>query len=316
MLANLAISIGSRGDMEKTASTVASGSKLITVFGVTGNQGGSVAKALAATGFNVRGVTRNPASEKAQQMAKLGLQVVKGDLDDPSSIDAAVKGSYGVFLVTNYWEYDDEQREITQGKTAADACLRAGVKHLVYSGLPYSKDLLGRSVPNRDGKGIVEKYLDEIRIPNTSVRYPLYYEVLLKPGNILKDQGSGTNLWTVAMQGPLDAISVQDAAPAVVAVFSNPDRFIGKKIGLSADKKTPSEYMEILSRVTGKSYQANYLPPEEFAKLPFPAAYAMAAMFEMNDRFPSGCDLALTKHLSPNAKSFEEWATEMKAAFD
>ena len=303
--------------MEKTASAeVAHGAKLITVFGVTGSQGSAVAKALVAAGFKVRGVTRNTASEKAQEAAKLGIEVVKGNLDDVASIDAAVSGSYGVFLVTNYWEYHDEQREITQGKTAADACKRAGVKHLVYSGLPYVKDLLGRGCPHLDGKGIVEKYLDEIGIPNTSVRYPFYYEVLLWPGFIMKDQASGANVWTIAMQGPLDAMSVQDGGPAVAAVLSNPDEFIGKKIGLSTEKKTPSQYMEILSMVTGKSYKANYLPPEDFAKLQFPGAADLAAMYEYNDRFPSGRDLELTKRLTPKAKSFNDWATENKAAFN
>ena len=48
--------------------------KLIAVFGATGTQGGSVAKALLndSRNFKVRAVTRNPNSEKAQAIADLG----------------------------------------------------------------------------------------------------------------------------------------------------------------------------------------------------------------------------------------------------
>lgn len=41
-------------------------SKTIVVFGVTGNQGGSAARALLKEGFGVVGITRNPESAKAK----------------------------------------------------------------------------------------------------------------------------------------------------------------------------------------------------------------------------------------------------------
>lgn len=78
--------------------------KLVTVFGATGGQGNAVARALLASSFKVRAVTRNPASEKAQALKSLGTEVVKGDLNDAASVTAAVQGAYGVFYVTNYWE--------------------------------------------------------------------------------------------------------------------------------------------------------------------------------------------------------------------
>ena len=96
--------------------------KLVTVFGATGAQGNPVARALLAGTFKVRAVTRNPASEKAQSLASLGAEVVKGDLNDAASVAAAVQGAYGVFYVTNYWElfgkdpstaYDKEIMQVT-----------------------------------------------------------------------------------------------------------------------------------------------------------------------------------------------------------
>ena len=130
--------------------------RLITVYGATGQQGGPIASALLASGFAVRAVTRNPDSEKAVALKKAGAEVVKGDLDDRSTIDAAVAGAYGVFLVTDYFDHypflhrvhDDkvaEEEEVAQGKAVADASARAGVK-------PEAKHIVHHRVPHYDGK--------------------------------------------------------------------------------------------------------------------------------------------------------------------
>lgn len=56
-------------------------SKLLTVFGATGNQGGSVIKAVLADAvlsrdFKIRGITRNVSKPAAQALAARGVQVV------------------------------------------------------------------------------------------------------------------------------------------------------------------------------------------------------------------------------------------------
>ena len=57
-------------------------SKLLTVFGATGNQGGSVVKEVLAhpklsKEFKVRAVTRNPSSAAAQELSRRGVEVVQ-----------------------------------------------------------------------------------------------------------------------------------------------------------------------------------------------------------------------------------------------
>ena len=286
-------------------------SKLVVVFGSTGKQGGSVARALLQKGFKVRGITRNTESDKAKELKKLGAELAKGDLDDATSIDQALKGAYGVFLVTNYFEYLDKEREIKQGKTVADACKRSGVKHLVYSGLELVKDITGKDCPHFDGKGHIERYLDEIGIPNTSVRYAFYYENFIGEFSIQK-QDDNTNQWTVCMKGPMDGISVYDGGPAIASVFENPKEYIGRKIGISGEKITPEEYMSILTKVTGKTYHSKFLPVEVFEKLPFPGADDFAAMFDFYERGNPDRDIGLTKRLNPQTKGFEAWAKENK----
>lgn len=50
----------------------------------------------------------------AEILSLLGIEVIKVDLDDPVGCNEALKDAYGVFLVTNYAEILDANREIQQ----------------------------------------------------------------------------------------------------------------------------------------------------------------------------------------------------------
>lgn len=68
--------------------------------------GGSVAKLLLQypKQYAVRCLTRNPDSEKAKVLASLGAEVVKGDLTVPSTLPEVIKGAWGVFAVTDFYD--------------------------------------------------------------------------------------------------------------------------------------------------------------------------------------------------------------------
>ena len=56
--------------------------KIVIVFGATGNQGGSVVNSIlndprASQQFSVRGVTRDPTSDKAKALMAKGVECVK-----------------------------------------------------------------------------------------------------------------------------------------------------------------------------------------------------------------------------------------------
>ena len=74
-------------------------SKLALVTGVTGKQGGAVARALIAKGHRVRGMTRNVESDAARAVAALGVDLVVGDFRDSDSLAAAVAGVDTVFAM-------------------------------------------------------------------------------------------------------------------------------------------------------------------------------------------------------------------------
>lgn len=79
--------------------------KLIVVLGVTGKQGGSVARRFNSDpAYKVRGVTRNPSSEKAKELESIGIEIFQADADDVESLKKAFAGANLIFSVTNYWE--------------------------------------------------------------------------------------------------------------------------------------------------------------------------------------------------------------------
>ena len=164
-------------------------SKLVTVFGATGAQGGSVVKVILSNPqlskeFKLRAVTRDPSGRKAQDLASKGVEPVKGDLDDQSSVEAAISGSYAVFAVTNYWDKASKAIEVAQGRAIADACKKTGVKHLVWSTLPnvtkLSNGKLTR-VEHFDGKAEIADYIESIKGDDMIASYfmPGFYMVRL-----------------------------------------------------------------------------------------------------------------------------------------
>src|SRR5262245_29294833 len=103
--------------------------RIVVVSGATGQQGGVTIRALAGKGFKLRVLTRNPGSDAARKVAAdTGAELVTAELDDESSIRAALKGAWGAFGVQNTWTAGVEGEE-AQGHRFAKLAREAGVQH-------------------------------------------------------------------------------------------------------------------------------------------------------------------------------------------
>ncbi|KAE9974287.1 hypothetical protein EG328_003932 [Venturia inaequalis] len=120
-------------------------SKLLIVIGVTGNQGGSVARRfLEDATYKVRGLTRDPSSPAALELLELGVEIVQADLNNVASLVTAFKGANLIFSVTNYWEpffrpdarAAAEARGVTCREYAYDVELRQGMNVVDAAGSP------------------------------------------------------------------------------------------------------------------------------------------------------------------------------------
>ena len=151
------------------SSATMSSKKLLTIFGATGNQGGSVIDTVFAhpelkEKYSLRGITRDPSSGKSKALADKGVEMVKAELDDVESLKQAITGSYGVFGITDFWSLMDKQKEIQQGKNIFDACKAEGVKHFIFSSLPYAEKITKgvlKNVDHFDSKAQVEEFIEE-----------------------------------------------------------------------------------------------------------------------------------------------------------
>src|SRR4051812_34809748 len=110
----------------------------VLVIGATGHQGGATVRELLARGRTVRSFVRDPDHPAAVALRSAGAHLVRGDLDDPDSVRAALLGVDGVFLVLSPLSGaaitpDGLRAEQRRGRTVADLCAEAGIGRLVYS---------------------------------------------------------------------------------------------------------------------------------------------------------------------------------------
>src|SRR3981081_3364552 len=146
--------------------------RTILITGVTGNQGGAVAQALQGIGFSLRGLTRKPDSERAAALARHGVDIVKGDLDDEVTLRRALAGAWGVFGVQNAGEAGVE-REEAQGKRLATLAREAGAEHYVYPSVGSANRQTG--VPHFDNKWRIEETVRSLRFPSHVILLPEFF---------------------------------------------------------------------------------------------------------------------------------------------
>ncbi|NWR30874.1 NMRL1 protein, partial [Tachuris rubrigastra] len=283
-----------------------------------GAQGGGVARALLDDEtFRVRAVTRSPRKKAAEELKRRGAEVVKADQDDEPSLERALAGAYGAFVVTNFWEHCSKEKEIEQGKRLADLSKRLGLHHVVFSGLENVHQLTGGrlEVLHFDGKGVVEEYFQRTGVPTTVIRLPFYFENFLSIFKPQKAPQGDTFVLELPMgDTPMDGMAVEDVGPVVVSLLKSPGEYIGQVMGLSTGKLTEAEYATVLSQQTGKTVAASKISPEEYEKRDFPGAKEMAAMFRFYTLKPDR-NVALTMKLNPKARTFQQWVADNKAAF-
>ena len=292
--------------------------RIILVTGATGAQGGSVAQALLRNpGFTVRILTRNAQSAKARALVQAGAEVVQGDLNDPESLRKALADCYGVFGVTNFWEYFE--REYRQGKNLIDAVRQAGIRHFVMSTLPsYTALSQGQfSVPHCDLKAALEDYARSLHLPTTFVHVPFYYENFLHFFPLQKSADGHYYFGFPQGDTKLAMMSVNDLGEVVNTIFNHPVEYIGRTVPLAGESRTCTEYAALMTKVLGRVVRYHYVPRESYARQGFPGAEELANMFEVQRLFLPDHLLALIESyaLHPGLRSFENWLLQNRAAF-
>lgn len=276
----------------------------VLVAGATGRQGGAVARLLLERGHRVRALTRRPGSQAAAALHVLGAEIFEADLDDEASVRAAAEGADAFFLVATPFE-EGVLAEVRQGRRAADAAKKAGVKHLVYSSVASADRNTG--VPHFESKREIEKHVEALGVPYTIVAPAFFMENLLGPA-ALDGLRAGTLSLPLPPSRRLQMVAVADIAGFARLALERPGELAGRRVDLASDALTGPEIARALSQATGSAI--------DYAAAPVEAVRArgedFARMWEWLDRSGYAADVEGLRREHPELgwRDLGAWARE------
>ncbi len=308
--------------------------KIIAIVGATGAQGKGLINSIlndSDGGFKVRAITRNAGSDKAKELAKLGVEVVEGNVDDKASLVKAFDGAYGAYCVTFFWEHFSPEKENLHAQNMAEAASEAGVKHVIWSTLedtrkfiPLSDDrmptLHGKyKVPHFDAKGESNVYFEKSGIPYTLLNTSFYWENFIYFG-LGPQKGSDGKLAITFPMGDkkLPGIASDDIGKCAYAIFKAGREYQGKTVSIAGDHLTGSQMAEAFTKHLGTEVKYNDVPASVYRSFGFPGADDMGNMFQFKADFEADfCgarDIKEVKKLNPELLNFDTWLQQNKGA--
>jgi len=306
--------------------------RIIAVVGATGAQGSGLCRAILndkGGGFRVRALTRNPGSDKAKELARLGAEVVAADVDDEKSLEKAFRGAYGAFCVTFFWEHFSPEKEYAHASAMAHAAKNAGVKHVIWSTLedtrrwvPLSDDrmptLMGKyKVPHFDAKGEADRVFTDLGLPVTFLPTSFYWENLIYFGMGPKRGADGKLEITFPMgDKKLPGVAAEDIGRCAYAIFKKGNEFIGKTVGIAGEHLSGAQMAKALTKALGQEVRYKDMPPEVYRSLGFPGADDLGNMFQFKRDFENvfcgARDVGVARSLNPSLQTFESWLAANK----
>jgi uncharacterized protein YbjT (DUF2867 family) len=306
--------------------------KIITVVGATGAQGSGLVRAILndpGGGFAARAITRDPQSDKARELEKLGAEVVAADIDDEASVRKAFEGAIGAYCVTFFWAHFSPEKEIAEVQNMAKAAKAAGVKHVIWSTLedtrqwvPLSDNrmptLMGKyKVPHFDAKGESNKVFTDLGVPTTFLLLSFYWENLIFFGMGPKKGPDGKLAITLPMgDKKLPGIASEDIGKCAYGIFKKGGEFIGKTVGVAGEHLTGAQMAAALTEALRREVRYNDVPPEVYRALSFPGADDLGNMFQFKrdfqEAFCSPRNVNFSRSLNPELQTFKEWLVKNK----
>jgi len=308
--------------------------KIIAVVGSTGAQGGGLVRAIMSDpggSFTSRAITRDVNSAKARALADTGAEVVAANVDDEASLATALKGAYGAYFVTFFWEHFSPEKEKAQIGNMARAAKAAGLKHVIWSTLEDTREwiplsdtrmptLMGKyKVPHFDAKGESNKVFTDQGVPTTFLFTSFYWDNLIYFGMGPRKGPDGKLAFTLPMgDRKLPGIAAEDIGKCAYGIFKKGSEFIGKSVGIAGEHLTGKQMAEALSVALGQEVVHNAVSPEAFRSFGFPGAEDLGNMFQFNHDFEhvfcAVRNISVSRALNPSLQTFETWLARNKAS--
>ncbi len=275
--------------------------KTIFVTGGTGNQGGAVARNLINDGFKVKVLTRNPASAAAQSLAKQGIQVIQGDLNETDTFKQHIKDADGVFSVQTF--ENGIEKEIKQGIDLARMAKEYNVRHFLYTSVAGAD--LHTGIPHWESKAEIEDCIKKLGISYTIIRPTSLYENFLFP-EVKNRLVKGKLVSPIDKNIVQQFIASEDIGRISAKIFLKPDQYASQTITLAAEQLDSIEVARILSETLGKEIKYQKLPAIITRLVMGKKLYKMFEWINEN----SGVfikDMQEVKKEFPNLMSLKQW---------
>jgi len=219
---------------------------VIVVTGATGTVGRQVATQLHERGIPVRAVTRDPASARLPA----GVDVVRGDLEDPASVEPVLAGADAMFLV---WAFTSP--ELAAGSGARIAAIAARhVTRVVY--------LSAEAAAGRPDSfwAVMERQIEDSGVAWTFLRPTGFAaNTLMWAGQI---RGQGVVRWPYGAAAR-SLIHEHDIAAVAVRALTG-DGHDGRRYVLTGPETvTQADQVRIIGEETGRAVRWEELPPAE-----------------------------------------------------
>lgn len=301
--------------------------RVLAVVGATGAQGGGLVRAALGhpdSPFRVRALTRDPESQRARELARLGAEVVRADLDRPATLVRAFAGADAAFCVTNFWEHFSPVVELDQATSMAEAAREAGVGHVIWSTLEDTRKWVSLDddrmptlqgsykVPHFDAKGEADAEFTERAVPTTFLLTSFYWDNFVHFGMEPKRGPDGVLTLALPMgDARLPGIAAGDIGRCALGVLERGEEFVGERIGIAGEHLTGAEMAAKLGGALGEDVRYQAVEPEVYRGLGFPGADDLGNMFQFNRDFAADfCrvrSVRRSRELNPSLLTFDGW---------
>jgi uncharacterized protein YbjT (DUF2867 family) len=295
---------------------------LITIVGVLGKQGRSVANTLLKSGrYRVRGITRRIDSPEALALAAQGAELISLPLDVGYKKEyvKAFHGSAGVFMLTP-GIIPPANHETELGIQLADAAIEAGVQHIIFSSLENVDRITEgkKFAPHFTDKAKIEEYIRTLPVTGSFIYMAYFYTNLIEfyPPHMEGDTLIFPIYLPIDFRAPfVDPLTA--TGPAVLEILSDPNQYAGRSLPVIGDMISPREMVDTFMRVTGiKAAYRSAFTREEFLQH-FPdfgsnellvrEIIGMVEYSVENGYFSKDRDLHWSRKIDPNSLSWEQF---------
>ena len=260
--------------------------RMFFVAGITGRVGGATARRLLQEGRKLRALAREP--DRAEEWRRLGVEVRRGDFDDPAAVADALQGVEGAFLMlppilTPAPDFAEARATIGSFR---EALRRSPPRRLVVLSSIGSQRASGLGLIT--GTRLLEQALADAPFPTAFVRAASFVENAARSLEAAAASG-----WFDSFRAPTDratpTVATTDIGAEVARLLIA--EWNGKRVIELGSPASPDDIARAMSEATGRPVRARAIPREQWSATLIAHGFPPGATWaceQMEDGFNSG----------------------------